>query len=88
MRLMPVAIVVAGLMGGFGAQPAAAAREGPWCATIWFSQGEVFSDCSYATFAQCLPEIRGGNRGLCTINPRWRGPIEPARRPVRHRRAR
>lgn len=66
----------------------ASAREAPWCAVYSQGRGAVYWDCQYGTFEACYPNIIGGNRGFCNLNPRFEGyATAPKARMKRHVRA-
>ncbi len=49
----------------------AAYGDAPWCAVIEIGTGEVYWDCQYQTFEQCVPNVVAGNRGFCNNNPTY-----------------
>lgn len=63
----------------------------PWCAQYNLPGGPT--SCRFATFAQCLPEVRGVG-GQCVVNPYYAayhasdrgGQVAPRRRGARQRR--
>ena len=57
----------------FGTSPSRAYGDAPWCAVITLVGGGVYWDCQYRTIADCVPNITGGSRGFCNLNP-WPGP--------------
>jgi hypothetical protein len=71
-----IAVVIAAMT--FGHQPAQA-KESPWCAVLSIAQGEVYWDCQYRSFDDCLPHLFEGNRGFCNQNPRYEGAAQTAR---------
>ncbi len=83
--LVPVlALVVAAL-------PLAPARgqmigNAPWCAVVETGAGRVESDCEFYSVEQCRPNVLGGNRGFCQLNPYYRGRLAPGHSPRHHRR--
>jgi hypothetical protein len=78
-----VICVIAGAIISVVAVPNAVARSGyPYCAV---SRGANidYQDCSYATFAACLEEIRGLG-GHCRPNARYVPPTVAPQRDRRH----
>jgi hypothetical protein len=56
----------------------AQAREYPWCARYdWTTR-----NCGFVSFQQCLATVHG-IRGVCEVNPRYRGEPARNRKPVR-----
>jgi hypothetical protein len=55
----------------------------PWCAVADEGGGNVNWDCEYGSVQQCVPNILGGNRGFCNINPYWQG-FDGRRAATRH----
>jgi hypothetical protein len=47
----------------------------PWCAVVSVGNGNVYWDCSYATAAECAPNVIAGNRGFCNRNPYFDGRV-------------
>jgi hypothetical protein len=45
----------------------------PWCAVMNTGMNGVYWDCSYATAAECAPNVVAGNRGFCNPNPGYEG---------------
>ena len=63
--------------------------EKPWCAVLNLGTGDVVWQCEYRTVEECVPNVLGGNRGSCNLNPYYRpAPQAPAHMatPHRHRR--
>jgi uncharacterized protein DUF3551 len=61
------------------------AYQAPWCAGT-NRGGSTFSyNCSLPTFEMCVQEVIAGNRGFCSPNPYYRGPVV---RPSRGKRQR
>jgi Protein of unknown function (DUF3551) len=56
----------------FGTSPSRAYGDAPWCAVINLGGGDVYWDCQYRTIAECVPNVTGGSRGFCNLNP-WPG---------------
>jgi len=69
----------------FGVSPGHAYGDAPWCAVISVGTGEVYWDCQYRTFDECVPNVIAGNRGFCNLNPYGPGPSTPAPAPHRKR---
>jgi hypothetical protein len=64
---------------------ASQAYQAPWCAGT-NRGGSTFSyNCSLPTFEMCVQEVIAGNRGFCSPNPYYRGPVV---RPPRGKRQR
>jgi len=69
-----------GLAAALGAATCAGVSTGnagtygnaPWCAVADEGGGDVVWDCEYSSVEQCVPNIVGGNRGFCNLNPYWR----------------
>jgi Protein of unknown function (DUF3551) len=78
--LLPVAVVVAVVV--FHLAPARAHGDQPWCSAVTYDHS-VVRNCVFRTFAECLPEIAGGNRGFCEQNPDWFGRPHQAEAPKR-----
>jgi hypothetical protein len=66
---------------GFGSSSSRAYGDAPWCAVINLGK-DVYWDCQYRTFEACYPNVIGGNRGFCNLNP-WPGPSQII--PYKHR---
>ncbi len=66
--------------------PAVANRAPPWCAVISLAPTDVYWDCQYRTFEECLPNVLAGNRGFCSQNPAYSGPELKPKRKIHHRR--
>lgn len=66
--LLVTAVIVAALC--FDA-PASRASYGdaPWCAVVSVGTGNVVWDCRFFTVEECVPNVLGGNRGFCNLNP-------------------
>lgn len=47
--------------------------DAPWCAVVSLGKGAMQENCHYRTMEECLPNVLGGNRGFCNVNPRWTG---------------
>ena len=77
-------LAVAMLAGATLLGTVASHAEPQWCARYDVGQGDSVERCEFHTFEACLAEIRGGNRGFCTQNPRWAGSQPEPRRPRRH----
>jgi hypothetical protein len=62
-----------------------ASGDAPWCAVIELGDDDVYWDCQYRTFEECVPNVVAGNRGFCNVNPYGPGPNAPAAAPhLRH----
>ena len=82
--MLQVLLAAAALSAAFfGARPAQAYDERPWCAVHVVGWGEVAWVCEYDSIEACRPHILAGNRGFCNPNPYYRA---PQRRAVRHHR--
>lgn len=57
----------------FDAPASFAYGDAPWCAVLNMGTGDVVWDCEYRTVEECVPNVLGGNRGFCNLNP-WPGP--------------
>ena len=42
---------------------------GRWCAVVNNGTGNMTWDCSYASIERCRPNVLGGSRGFCNLNP-------------------
>jgi hypothetical protein len=69
MRVLLAAVILTSVMA-FDPGPTHASVQGSWCTSIQLAHSE-FLDCHYRTFAECYPNILGGNRGFCVQNPHW-----------------
>jgi hypothetical protein len=58
-----------------GPSPAKASGDAPWCAVMNIGWQTFEHDCSFWRLKDCVPYVIAGNRGFCTPNPRFRGPI-------------
>jgi hypothetical protein len=71
----------------FGGQASALTMgNAPWCAVVESSPGNIEWDCDYQTVEECVPNVLGGNRGFCNVNPYWQPPPGAPGRPGRHKR--
>lgn len=61
----------------------ARAAEAPWCSYSSVGNFSLAEDCSFVTFEACRDTVLAGNRGFCNHNPRYTGPMEPAKRPAK-----
>jgi Protein of unknown function (DUF3551) len=70
--------------------PAQAYGDKPWCAVVTAGPQGVLWECNYWRVEDCARYVVAGNRGQCTPNPSYRGPIPgletPYHRHHRHRR--
>jgi hypothetical protein len=57
----------------FGTSPSRAYGDAPWCAVYTIAGGGIYWNCQYRTNAECVPNVIGGTRGFCNLNP-WPGP--------------
>jgi len=48
--------------------------EARWCAVVSIGTGGVHWDCYYNTVEACVPNVLGGNRGFCQLNPYYGHP--------------
>jgi Protein of unknown function (DUF3551) len=72
----------------FGTSPSRAFGNAPWCAVFTLAGGGIYWNCQYRTIAECVPNVTGGSRGFCNLNP-WPGPstavgYDPQKRHARH----
>jgi hypothetical protein len=63
--------------------------DAPWCAVINRGAGQMAQECYYWSVEECTPNVLGGNRGFCNLNPYWRGSYPartaaPLKYPKRH----
>jgi Protein of unknown function (DUF3551) len=83
--ILMILAVAAGLLLDVRASQAYQAYQAPWCAGT-NRGGSTFSyNCSLPTFEMCVQEVIAGNRGFCSPNPYYRGPVV---RPPRGKRQR
>jgi hypothetical protein len=78
LRILLAAAVFTGTLAAvatLGPSPAKAYGDGPWCAVVNIGFHDFQEDCSYWRVEDCVPHVLAGNRGFCTPNPRFRGPI-------------
>ena len=69
-----------------GPVPAKAYGDAPWCAVVNIGYHDFQEDCSYWSVEACRRNVIAGNRGQCTPNSRFRGPIPGIDAPAhRHR---
>jgi hypothetical protein len=73
--MMRIGFAIAGVAAAlcFAVSPSQAQSYGnaPWCAVADQGGGDVVWDCEYQTMQQCAPNIAGGNRGFCNLNPNY-----------------
>jgi hypothetical protein len=73
--MMQIVFAIAGVAAAlcFAVSPSLAQSYGnaPWCAVADQGGGDVVWDCEYQTMQQCAPNIVGGNRGFCNLNPTY-----------------
>lgn len=64
-------------VAALGPAPAQAAYrdDAPWCAVMNVGAQGVIRNCSFWRFEDCVPYVIAGNRGFCSPNPAFRGPI-------------
>jgi hypothetical protein len=86
MRIMFIIAVAAAALCGSNASRAAVVF--PWCAVVSFGTGDVYWDCQYRTFEECVPNVLAGNRGFCNHNPGYVGEPVPAHRYKVHQKRR
>ena len=62
--------------------------DAPWCAVLEVGTGSVTWHCYYRTVEECVPNVLGGIRGSCNINPYFTASRAPGTmaRPARHKR--
>jgi len=71
---LAAALGAAAVMGaGVSTSSAGTYGDAPWCAVAAQGGGDILWDCEYSSVQQCVPNILGGNRGFCNLNPYWRG---------------
>jgi hypothetical protein len=74
-------LAVAAIASAFLIPLSAHARvDGPWCAEYSLGAGTWVQDCSMRTFEMCRMEVIAGNRGYCSVNPRWQGAVADGNR--------
>jgi hypothetical protein len=61
------------------------AYQAPWCAGTNRGGGTFSYNCSLPTFEMCVQEVIAGNRGFCSPNPYYRGPVVGPPRDKRQR---
>lgn len=87
--MMRIALSIATLAAVlcFGVRPGQAGTygEAPWCAVVETGGGGVERDCEYFSIEECSPNVIAGNRGICQMNPYYRGAPAPAGYPRRGR---
>ena len=74
--MLRTALLTSAVMTALLALPTVASAEygpAPWCAVVSIGNGGVYWDCSYATAAECAPNVIAGNRGFCNRNPYFEG---------------
>ena len=59
-----VVVAAGSLTGGCGS-----AKPSPYCA--WTS---AYSSCNYPTLEACEANIKGTDKGVCGVNPAYKGP--------------
>jgi hypothetical protein len=89
--IIPRLISAAAIAGAMLCCTAPASRaqyygDAPWCAVVDQGASNLTWECEYASVADCMPLVTGGNRGFCQRNPYWRGGPPPAVQQHRHRR--
>ena len=83
---LAVAALAAVLCLNISSTKAQITGHAPWCAVMEIGAGEVERDCEYFSIEQCVPNVIAGNRGVCQMNPSYRGPPPPYPPPRHHRR--
>ncbi|MFZ3354692.1 MAG: DUF3551 domain-containing protein [Xanthobacteraceae bacterium] len=66
---LAIAAFAAAVCFGMPSSQAGQTGNAPWCAVQNLGMGEVEWDCRYASAAACAPNVTGGNRGFCNLNP-------------------
>ena len=59
--------------------------DAPWCAVYPTGAGNIERDCEYYSVRECAPNVLGGNRGSCEMNPAYRVPPPRYGHPRRYR---
>lgn len=80
---MILVFVVAAL--SFAPGPARSS-EAAWCAVADIGWGSADWDCQYYSLEECVHHILAGNRGFCSLNPRYNAAPSAKRRHQLHRR--
>jgi hypothetical protein len=78
---IPIAVLAAIVCSGARSSHAQTTGDAPWCAVMNTGAGRIESDCEYYSIQECTPNVLGGNRGFCQMNPYYR----PGPGPVRYR---
>jgi hypothetical protein len=73
MQFILIVVAVAATML-FDVRPGQA-YQAPWCAGTNRGGGTFSYNCSLPTFEMCVQEVIAGNRGFCSPNPYYRGPV-------------
>ena len=68
---LTIGIAILAVSAWFGTSSSRAYGDAPWCTVINIGPGTVYCDCQYRTIEECVPNVIGGNRGFCNLNP-WR----------------
>lgn len=68
---LTIGIAILAVSAWFGTSSSRAYGDAPWCTVINIGPGTVYCDCQYRTIEECVPDVIGGNRGFCNLNP-WR----------------
>ncbi len=77
MRIMlAIAAVAAALLCGIPMRAGPLSAASPGARLMSVGTGDVYWDCQYRTFEECVPNVLAGNRGFCNHNPGYVG--EPA----------
>ncbi len=70
-----LAVLTLAALTALSSPPAEAYGNAPWCAVVRIGLQDFQEDCSYWSVEACQPHVIAGNRGQCTPNPRFEGPI-------------
>jgi hypothetical protein len=70
-RIFRLAAVAAVMCFDVPASQAQVYGDAPWCAVIDQGASNPTWECEYASVADCMPLVIGGNRGFCQHNPYW-----------------
>ncbi len=73
---LTIATIAAAAAMAFNVRAGHADSNAPWCAVFEMS-GDIYWNCQYRTFAECLPNVTGGTRGFCSVNPSGPGRNAP-----------
>lgn len=74
MRIALATLAAAVLCSGARPSDAQTIGDAPWCAVTDTGAGRMEWDCEYRSIRDCAPNVLGGNRGFCQMNPAYRAP--------------